>query len=412
MTRQDHPENPHSRNGGITGRPRGGRMTALRISWLLMLALLLSACAGRRPITATCPAATGAPSQPFDAALDEAVAARWQGPPDASHHPVAILVLSGGGAWGAYGAGFLNGWTQRPANTTDRWPSRPTFDVVTGVSTGAIMAPFALVGSSTDAALQHAFRGVGGKDLYSGNGLLGLLGGHSLKKPDGIERMLVAALDESTMAAIKAAYDEKRSVWVGAVNFDTGDFTEFNLSAIASALPIAQARVQMTDHIMAASALPGFFPPRFINGCMYMDGGVRESVFVTPMQTGATVTNQGQSRADIYVIENGPVEVPSKLTRYSVREIATRSYELIENQSQVNSLRNIYRYAHERGYGFYWTSADDVVFDADDASTHGAACAAPKTPAGQFDAAFTACLYDAALRKARDGATPWRTDRP
>ena len=329
-----------------------------------------------------------------------------------SRHPVAILVLSGGGTWGAYGAGFLNGWTRRPANAADRWPSRPTFDVVTGVSTGAIMAPFALVGSAADPALQHAFRGVGGKDLYSGNGLLGLLGGHSLKKPDGIERSLMAALDDSTIAAIKAAYADKRSVWVGAVNFDTGDFTEFNLSAIASALPNEQARAQMTDHIMAASALPGFFPPRFINGCMYMDGGVRKNVFVAPMQAAAVVAEPGQPRAAIYVIENSTTEVPSELTPYRVREIATRSYELIENQTQINSLRNIYRYAHERGYGFYWTSADDVVFYAGDAGNHGAACQAPKTPAGQFDASFTACLYDAALRKARDGATPWRTDRP
>jgi predicted acylesterase/phospholipase RssA len=390
-------------------------MDALRpcfASASLILVLLLSACAGQRPITATCPAATGEPPQPFDAALDAAVAARWQGPPDASRHPVAILVLSGGGTWGAYGAGFLNGWTQRPANANDRWPARPTFDVVTGVSTGAIMAPFALIGSAADPALQRAFRGVGGKDLYSGNGLLGLLGGHSLKKPDGIEHSLMAALDDSTIAAIKSAYAEKRSAWVGAVNFDTGGFNEFNLSAIASALPSDQARVQITDHIMAASALPGFFPPRFINGCMYMDGGVRENVFITPVQTAASLASPQQPHADIYVIENNTTEVPSELTKYSVRAIATRSYELIENQTQINSLRNIYQYAHEHGYGFYWTSADDVVFNTGDANGQGASCKAPETPAGQFDATFTACLYDAALHKARDGATPWRTDRP
>jgi len=386
-------------------------MAAIRIFGLLILALLLSACAGERPVTATCPAATGEPPQPFDAALDAAVAARWQGPPDASRHPVAILVLSGGGTWGAYGAGFLNGWTQRPANASDHWPSRPTFDVVTGVSTGAIMAPFALAGSAGDPFLQHAFRGVSGKDVYSGNGLMGLLKGHSLKKPDGMERTLTAGLDDSTIATIKSAYAEKRSVWVGSVNMDTGDFTEFNLSAIASALPAEQARAQMTDHIMAASAVPGLFPPRFINGCMYMDGGVRENVFVTPVQTAASA-NAGQSRANIYVIVNDINEVPSQLTRYNVREIATRSYALIENQSQINSLRSIYQYAHEHGYGFFWTSADDVVFYADAAGNHDAACEAPKTPAGQFDATFTACLYDAALRKARDGATPWRTDRP
>ncbi len=380
-----------------------------RVLLLLLSASFLSACAGERPSSATCPAVTGLPAQPFDAALDDAVAARWAGPPGAPHNRVAILVLSGGGAWGAYGAGFLNGWAQRRDHGTKHSPSRPTFDIVTGVSTGAIMAPFALLGSGSDPSLESAFRGVSGEDLFSGRSVLGLPWWNSLKEPDGLERRLLAALDDTALASLRTAAGEKRTVWVGAVNFDTGQFTEFNLSAIARDLPNDQARTQIADHIMAASAVPAFFPPRFINGCMFMDGGVRENVFVTPLQTATTVH---ESRADIYVIENGPIEVPPLLTKNNLRDIATRGFDLAESQIQLNSLRNIYQYAREHGYGFYWTSADDVVYNPDESQVNVAPCKAPKTPADQFEATFTACLFDAASRKAHDGITPWRTDKP
>jgi predicted acylesterase/phospholipase RssA len=401
----------HRRQAACATVARAAIELPLRIAFGLLLALWLSACATQRPVAATCPPAAEA-SPTFDAAVDSVVTERWRDTVATPHHRVAILVLSGGGAWGAYGAGFLEGWSHRRAGPDDRWPGRPEFDVVTGISTGAIMAPFALVGSERDASLRTSFRGVSGDDLYSGSGLLGLLWGHSLKKPDGIERRLVAALDDETLAAMSKAAAEHRTVWVAAVNFDTGRFTEFDLSAMASSLPPDRARAQIVDRIMAASALPGLFPPRYIDGCMYMDGGVRRNVFVGPLQRTADPAGEQPSRADIYVIENGPVGTMPRLTGAGVRAIATRGYELTENQVELDSLRTIEAYARARGYGFYWTSADDVVHDPGDANPQGARCAAPKTPADQFDAVFTACLYDAGLAKARDGAAPWRTDRP
>ena len=247
----------------------------MRAVVLLVAAASLSACAGQRPSNALCPAVTGAPQEAFDAALDDAVAARWSGQPGMVHKRAAVLVLSGGGAWGAYGAGFLNGWTKRPQGSGDRWPSRPTFDVVTGVSTGAIMAPFALLGSNSDSTLQNAFRGVSRDDLFTSRSVLTLPWWNSLNDPKGLEKQLRNALDNAALVDLKAAAGRHRTMWAGAVNFDTGQFTQFNLSALARDLPLAEARDQITDHIMAASAVPTFFPPRFIGGCMYMDGGAQ-----------------------------------------------------------------------------------------------------------------------------------------
>jgi hypothetical protein len=100
------------------------------------------------------------------------------------------------------------------------------------------------------------------------------------------------------------------------------------------------------------------------------------------------------------------------LTDNTLVDIAIRGFGLAEAQIQLNSLRNVYDYAKEHGYGFYWTSADDVVDNLQDAHGHDGLCKVPKSSTDQFEATFTACLYDSALRKARDGASPWRTDRP
>jgi predicted acylesterase/phospholipase RssA len=385
----------------------------LRIALLAAVVGSLEACAGQRPTEAMCPAATGAADESFDAALDDAVASRWGGQSETTHSRAAVLVLSGGGAWGAYGAGFLDGWAKRNQGIGDPWPSRPIFDVVTGVSTGALMAPFALLGSGADPKLQHAFRGVSGDDLFTSRSVIAFPWWNSLKDPNGLERQLRDALDDSTIEDLKAAAAQHRTIWVGAVNFDTGKFSQFNLSALARDLPLAEAKAQIVDHIMASAALPTFFPPRFINGCMYMDGGVRENVFFTRMRDAVgTAGGTKENHADVYVIENGPIEVQKILTDNTLLDIATRGFSLAESQIQLNSLRNVYDYAKEHGYGFYWTSADDVVGDPQDAHAQPGLCRFPKTPTDQFEASFTTCLYDSALHKARDGASPWRTDRP
>ena len=389
----------------------------LRAALFVAAAASLAACAGERPREAMCPAATGAVDQSFDAALDDAVAARWSSQPVAPHDRAAVLLLSGGGAWGAYGAGFLEGWTKRPAanadGTADRWPARPRFDVVTGVSTGAIIAPFALLGPDTNSRLQQAFRGVSSSELYSDRSLITLPWWNSLADPSGVEAQLRDALDDARIAELKAAAAQHRTIWVGAVNFDTGDFTRFNLSALARDLSADEARKQIVDHIMASAAVPTFFPPRFIDGCMYMDGGVRDNVFVTRLHDAVGIAGgTKENRADIFVIENGPMNIRKALTDNTLVDIASRDFTLSETQIALNSLRSVYDYAKRQGYGFYWTSADDVVGELQDRPDRPGPCKFPKTLADQFEPAFTSCLYDAALRKARDGAAPWRTDRP
>ncbi|MGH6870634.1 MAG: patatin-like phospholipase family protein [Rhizomicrobium sp.] len=382
----------------------------MRALAILLAAVLLAGCAGERPRNAVCPAVTTGKNQPdFDATITAMMNSRFNLPKGQKRDHVAILLLSGGGGWGAYGAGFLSGWSQRSDMP------RPRFDVVTGVSTGAIMAPFALLGPSRDPLLQQSYRGVASGDLFGARTILTLPFWNSLKTADQLQARLKAALDDQALAGLGAAAREGRSVWVGAVNFDTGEFSEFDLTAFAGTLKAEQARKAIVKRIMAASAIPVYLPPKFIGGCMYMDGGVRENLFIA--QIAAAIQRSiggwralGEADVDIYAVINGPTRPLRLLTDNNLIAIGARGFDLGADQIQLGSLREVYDFAHKNGFTLHWTSADDVVSEPGRAAPP--LCEPPVNVNDGFDAAFTACLFDAGRKKALSDPSPWRTDRP
>ncbi len=377
-------------------------MRGLRGIVFILAGFALSACVNARPDDAMCPAS--AELQPSFAM------------PQAAHadgRPLDILVLSGGGAWGAYGAGFLTGWSARdPA----LGKPRPQFDIVTGVSTGAIIAPFAMLGPDYDSTLVQAYRGKGGDALFEHRSILTFPFWTSLNDPAPLEAGLDRTLDDHAIAQLGDAYRNGRSLWAGAVNFDSGKFTEFDLTKLAADLPAAEARSEIVDRLMAASAIPGFFPPRFIHGCMYMDGGVRQNLFAAEIggAIDAAVAAHGSlppSDVNIYVVVNGTMAPPKRITRDTLLDVGVRSFELAGDRIQLASLREIFDYAAAKGFHLFWTDAGDVVAHDGQPETY-ERCSAPRAARDQFDARFTACLFDAAKVKAATARFPWRTDRP
>ncbi|HVP83677.1 MAG TPA: patatin-like phospholipase family protein [Rhizomicrobium sp.] len=371
------------------------------------LGVLLTACVGSRPDGAMCPSV-----QSDTSAYGSALSALPMRSDVPARSQVNILVLSGGGAWGAYGAGFLNGWSARYPQLGE---PRPQFDVVTGVSTGAIIAPFALLGPDYDGRIADAFRGVSSDTLFRQRSVLGLPFWNSLKDPEPMRKEIAAALDDDAIVHLARAAAEHRSLWVGAVNFDSGAFTEFDLSQIAAAEPPDDARKAMVQRILAASAIPGYFPPRFIGGCMYMDGAVRENLFLA--QIGDAIRSAMGGRTDrpavtnIYAIINGPMAPHPHLTDNTLVGVGVRGFEIAADQIQLASLREVYDYAKAHGYHFAWTSADDVIARPGEPPSADR-CEAPETTTAQFTAVFTACLFDAGKRKAMAAPAPWRSNRP
>ena len=388
-------------------------MRALRPFALIFAAVVLAGCIGSRPNNATCPAiATGQNMPGFDTTITAMMSSKWNLPRGQKRDHLAILLLSGGGGWGAYGAGFISGWSQRaPALGMPR----PQFDIVTGVSTGAIIAPFALLGPHQDPVLERNYRGVSSDELFSSRPILTLPFWNSLSDAQQLRDKLKAALDDRTLADLGAAAKQGRSAWVGAVNFDSGGFTEFDLTSFAATLKPADARKAMVKRILAASAVPIYLPPRFIGGCMYMDGGVRENLFIGQIAQAiersiGSWRTLGEANVDLYAIINGPVKPPRQIVKNNLVAIGARGFDLGAEQIQLASLREVYDFARQQGFTLYWTSADDIVSEPDKPAPP--LCTPPSSVNEGFSGAFTGCLFDAGRRKAMTDPTPWRTDRP
>ena len=134
--------------------------------------------------------------------------------PGIANHPHRYLAISGGGDDGAFGAGLLNGWT---ASGT-----RPEFDIVTGISTGALAAPFAFLGPAYDAALRQAFTGYSTEDLIRKRSMLTFLTGDSAVDVSGLKSVLAKFMNEEMVRAIALEYAKGRRLYIGTTNLDTG----------------------------------------------------------------------------------------------------------------------------------------------------------------------------------------------
>jgi len=191
------------------------------------------------------------------------------------------LTLSGGGSRGAYGAGVLTGWTERG--------DRPEFDIVTGISTGALMATHAFLGSEYDDKLE-IYKTITNDDVFERKGRLSTVVS-ALKSAAGfntepLRRTLLSVIDEDTLNRVAEEHRKGRRLYVGSTNLDAKSFTIWDMGFIArSDRPDRLDRY--IDAIMASAAFPIAFPPVYIEvdgegGTfteMHVDGGVRETAF-------------------------------------------------------------------------------------------------------------------------------------
>lgn len=300
-----------------------------------------------------------------------------------------VLVLSGGGAGGAFGAGALVGLSQAAA--------RPTFDVVTGVSTGAFIAPFAFLGADWDARLAQAYCDGAASKLLS---LSALRPGVSLFGGETLDALVEGFIDRPLVDAVAQAYGEGRRLFVATANLDTETTSIWDMGAIAQrGGPAALALFR--DILVASASLPGLFPPKMIpvesHGRryeeMHVDGGAISPLFVVPEPSRPTRAPQHPgARAEIYVLVNTTLEAAGTTTAMSVVPILMRSFELILKASYRNALRSVADFCQINGF---------VLRTA----------AAPSAFAGismlRFEAPSMTEMFKAGARLAADGAL-WR----
>ncbi len=203
-----------------------------------------------------------------DGAIERFVRAtreRQESDPDAT---IDFLVLSGGGDRGAFGSGFLRGW----ADVQDHAMARPTFDIVSGVSTGSFIAPFAFLGTDADyAAIDNLYRNFDG----SAPGLRGtffLPSQPSLAEIGGLEDTLQKTVDLSFAQRLVDAGSDGRSLLIQATNLDDGHVWVFSFIDTARAALASGDPSDMQQVMLASAGVPGFFPAQDIDGELFADG--------------------------------------------------------------------------------------------------------------------------------------------
>jgi predicted acylesterase/phospholipase RssA len=277
---------------------------------LLGLALLLGTagigCAQTRPFfprrKAPKPPPATVPEDP-PAKRSPVVRASHQEPaePQPARRPRNILALSGGGSYGAFTVGVLNGWTR-----TDK---RPEFDVVTGVSTGALIAPYAFLGSKYDAELKKAYTELRQKDVFALRSVATIPFRDAVASSSGLRKMVETAMTDEVVTAIAAEHRKGRRLYVGTTQLNTRKTVVWDLGGIA-VQGGEGARRLICDVMVASCSIPGVFPPVPIESeagrtDLHVDGGVTATVFVPSQVTQAAKSEPGESAANLYVVVAG-----------------------------------------------------------------------------------------------------------
>ncbi len=306
------------------------------------------------------------------------------------HYP--HLALSGGGANGAFGAGFLNGWTATG--------SRPTFKIVTGVSTGALMAPYAFLGPDHDDALRRFYTTTSDADVFAaGNPLMALLRRDALANTAPLEALIARAIDAPLLARIAAEHRAGRRLYMGTADLDSRQFVVWNMGLIATrGSPEALALFRRV--MLASASIPIAFPPVLIEvdvlgkryDEMHVDGFVAANIFlhagIIDPQRLYNRLSRAPATYDAFMIHNGQLAAASDPAERSLRGIAFRSIDVAGRAGMIGDLFREYAYARRDGARFAWVTIDSRLALADAAS---------------FDPARMTVLYQVGYDRAREG---------
>jgi hypothetical protein len=243
---------------------------------------------------------------------DSEVRARFAEVCDREHN---YLALSGGGANGAYGAGLLCGWSATG--------KRPKFTLVTGVSTGALAAPFAFLGQDYDDELKEVYTTTRTRDIVEERTTLQALTGDSFYDTARLARMIERYITPELLESVAAEHRKGRGLFIATTNLDAMRPVIWNLGAIAasdSADKLALAR----RVLLASAAIPLAFPPVLFDvdasdgkryDELHVDGGATAQVFLYPLGVdwGAVEKKLGvRGRPAVYVIYNNKLEASWK----------------------------------------------------------------------------------------------------
>lgn len=303
------------------------------------------------------------------------------------------LALSGGGAKGAFGAGLMVGWSA--AGT------RPEFTIVTGISTGALMAPFVFLGSAYDTQLKEMYTTYSTKDLLIKHSILNALTGSSAADTAPLKKMLAKYIDQQVMEAIAVEYKKGRRLYVGTTNIDAKRPVIWNIGLIATS-GRSGALELIHKVMMASAAIPAVFPPMLIeveaNGKhydeMHVDGGVVSQVFIYPADLDWKNVMQKlevKGTSKVYVILNSFLKPDWETVHPKILPIASVSINSLIRTQGIGDIYRIYLDCQRDGLEFNMAFIPET-FDM--------------KPKEEFDKDYMGKLFDLGYQMAKNGY-PW-----
>ncbi|WP_246732389.1 patatin-like phospholipase family protein [Bradyrhizobium yuanmingense] len=306
------------------------------------------------------------------------------------------LALSGGGADGAYGVGVLAGWT---ATRT-----RPSFSVVSGVSTGGLIAPFAFLGPQYDDTLKEVYTSGIAESLLNDPSIMRVLFGSGLFGNTRLRELVARYVGPEIMAQVARENAKGRRLLVVTTDLDTQRTAIWDMGRIA-AVGTPEALKLFRDVMAASASIPLVFPPIMIDAEgggrkfqeMHVDGGVTAPVLTLPeallFQSGRL---PGNTKMDIYILVNKKIERNFELVSNGTIDVASRSLSAI-TQSQTRSIIfSTYDFAKRNRLGFH------LSYIARDY---------PAPPSEGFDTGYMRALYQYGYEKAASGQA-WSSTLP
>lgn len=312
--------------------------------------------------------------------------------------PADLLAVSGGGDNGAFGAGLLCGWTAAG--------NRPQFKAVTGVSTGALIAPFAFLGTDYDDVLRQVYTSVKPTDIAERRNFLAAIDNDAVADNRPLWGLISKFIDEKLMAKIAAEHAKGRLLLIGTTNLDARQPVIWNMGVIASSG--APGALDLFRRILLASAaIPGAFPPSMVSvevdgkpyEEMHVDGGASAQVFLYPPSMKSVAASMGADTSHprelrVYIIRNAELRAAWQPVERRTINIAGRAIASLIHTQGIGDLYRIYVTTQRDGLDF------NLAYIGPDFRYQG-------VKKEEFDTPYMQALFDYAFKLAK-GGYPWK----
>jgi predicted patatin/cPLA2 family phospholipase len=313
------------------------------------------------------------------------------------HREHDYLVISGGGPRGAYGAGVLTAWTELG--------TRPEFTVVTGVSTGALTAPFAFLGEKYDAKLESVYTTLDTRQIIDTRNFFAIIGGDSMVDSSPLKSLIKKLIDEEMIADMAREYRRGRQLVIGTTNLDAGRPVVWNITRMAASDHPEKAKL-IRQVLLASASIPGAFPPVYIEvetpdgrkfDEMHVDGGASSQMFFYPAQLDWREVIKRldvKGTPTIYLIRNAFLDPDYKTTSPRLLPIAERTINSLIRTQGIGDFYRIATLAARDGLDFEITWIPEGTNEL-----------LGVTPTEEFDPKYMKALFEFGQQQTLKGET-------